>query len=100
MIDTEFEQLLEAVQKLTPKQKSLLAASLMLPQPADQLSRAALIAELEALRNARAFVGVESLRNRYTNQSISLTDKALSATIHDVANAWETELDEFFGDAS
>ncbi len=99
MADLTFAEILQAVQKLNPQQKALLAKRLDLPPPDLGPTREALIAELAALRAAGAFDHVESLRNRYANPALdALTDEQLSADIHAAATAWEQELDEFFAD--
>jgi hypothetical protein len=99
MADITFEEILQAVQKLNPQQKALLAQSLDMPPLDMGPTRAELIAELESLRAAGAFDQVESLRNKYANPALeALTDEQLSADIHAAANAWEQEMDEFFED--
>jgi hypothetical protein len=99
MADITFEQLMQAVQKLTAQQKALLAQSLHETSVDLTPSREELLGELEALRKLGAFKHVESLRNQYANPAVDdLTDEQLSADIHDAATEWEQELDEFFGD--
>ena len=99
MADLTFEEILQAVQKLNPKQKALLVQSLETPPLDMGPTRDELIAELEALRVAGAFDDVESLRNKYANPALDdLTDEQLAADIHEAATEWEKELDEFFGD--
>jgi hypothetical protein len=104
MADITFEEILQAVQKLNPQQKALLGKALLaqrLEIPTLEMSptRESLIAEFEALRAAKAFDNVESLRNKYANPALdALTDEQLAADIHEAATAWEQELDEFFGD--
>jgi hypothetical protein len=99
MADITFEELIQAVQKLTPQQKALLAQSLNEPSIDLTPTREELLAELEALRKTGAFKRSESLRNRYVNPAVDdLTDEQLSADIHEAATEWEQELDEFFGD--
>lgn len=96
MADITFEELMQAVQKLTPKQKALLAQSLRTPPIDLTPTREELLAEFEALRKSGAFKRVESLRNKYANQAVDdLTDEQLSADIHETATEWEQELGEF-----
>lgn len=96
MADMTFEELLEAVQKLTPQQKALLAQSLH-ETPIDLTpTRQELLSELESLHKSGAFKHVESLRNKYANPAVDdLTDEQLSADIHEAATEWEHELDQF-----
>ncbi len=99
MSDITFEEILQAVQKLNPQQKELLAQSLEISAFDMEPTRKELIAELEALRAAGAFDNVESLRNQYANPVLdALTDVQLLADIHEAATEWEKELNEFFGD--
>lgn len=65
MADITFEELMEAVQKLSPQQKAVLAQSLAEPPMDKGPTREELIAELDALVAAGAFEHEESLRNRY-----------------------------------
>ena len=46
----------------------------------------------------RAFEKVESLRNKYADPPLELTDEELLASLHEIATEWEAELDEFFSD--
>jgi hypothetical protein len=99
MADITFEDLIEAVQKLTPEQKSLLKRELVKPEM--EPTREMLHAEFAAQRAAGAFNNVESLRNRYAKpESDDLSVEELLKQIHDDATEWEKELDEFFGDKS
>lgn len=97
-MDITFDDIMQAVQKLSPQQKLLLAQSLEIPPLDIGPTREALIAELDALCITGAFEQVQSLRNKYANPALNqLTDEQLSADIHAAATEWEQELDEFFG---
>jgi hypothetical protein len=99
MADITFEEILQAVQKLSPQQKAVLAQSLELPPVDMEPTREELIAELDALVAAGAFEHVNSLRNKYANSALAnMTDEQLLADIHEAATEWEQELDEFFGE--
>lgn len=99
MADITFEEIVEAAQKLTPHQKSILAKMLELPEIDLTPTRDELLAEFEVLRAAGAFKNAGSLRNYYTNPALAaVTDEELRADIHEAATDWEKELDEFFGD--
>jgi hypothetical protein len=55
------------------------------------------IAELDALRATGAFDNLASLRNKYANPALNdLSDETRRTSIHEVAIAWESELDDFF----
>jgi hypothetical protein len=100
MAEITFGDILRAVQKLTPQQKHVLAQSLATPDEERLPTREELLAETEALREAGAFNSVTSLRNRFASHSRdNLTNEQLTAEIHDFANEWEQELDEFFGNS-
>lgn len=99
MADITFEEIVKAVEKLTPAQRLLLRETL--EDSPLELTREALLAEFEARRAAGAFEHVESMRNLYAKpQAADITDAQLLADIHQAATEWEQELDEFFGDES
>jgi hypothetical protein len=99
MADITFEELLRAVQKLTPEQRAQLVRTLNMPPLDMGPTREELIAETEALRAAGALQGVAPLRNKYADPSRpELTDPQLRADIRDAATGWTKELDEYFGD--
>lgn len=99
MADITFDKLLQAVQKLNPQQKALLAQSLDTTTVEMGPTREELIAELEALRAGGAFNNVESMRNQYADPTRDhLTDEQLAADIHEAATEWESELDAFVRD--
>ncbi len=95
-----FEALLQAAQKLSVEQKTLLARSLCLPVCYWGPTRSELLAELQSLRLAKAFDHVESLRNKFGVQ-IDYSPKAdeLLAELRKISEAWEAELGEFFGNS-
>ena len=98
MADLTFDEIVQAAQKLSPKQKALLAESLK-PFTPEGLTREKVLAEFERRKVAGLFKNAESLRNKYYNPALEgLTDKQLLADIHEIATEWEKELDEFFAD--
>lgn len=98
MADITFEEIMRSIPKLTSEQKAALRRTL--DSATLETSREQLIAEFAALRASGAFEHVESLRNRYAKpEHHDLTDNDLATTIHESANEWEQEFDEFFGDA-
>lgn len=99
MAEMTFAEIVEAVQKLTPRQKAFLAQMLETPVLDLAPTREELLAELETLRAAGAFENVGSLRNAYAHPALhNLSDEQLQIDIRESAAAWEKELDEFFGD--
>ena len=90
MADITFEEIMEAVQKLSPRQKTLLAQSLTEPPIDMGPTREELLAELDALVAAGAFEHIDSLRNKYANPAVAnMTDEQLLADIHEAATEWE-----------
>ncbi len=78
MADISFDDLIKAAQKLTPQQKQQLILSLHDDFEDFEPTREQLIAELDALRAAGAFDGVESLRDAYATPALEhVTDDQL-----------------------
>jgi len=100
MADITFDDIVHAVQNLTPEQKRILKQTLDASLADIEPTRENLLAEHARLRAAGAFDHVESLRNYYAPTSSDLNDEQLSALIHDTVTEWEQELDEFFRDKS
>jgi hypothetical protein len=62
-------------------------------QAASPVTREQLLAEMDLLRAAGAFDGVESLRNRYADPDTDLSDEALRASIDTFATEWKQDID-------
>jgi hypothetical protein len=67
-------------------------------QRSSRVTRETLLAELEQLRSEGAFEGVESLRNKYADPPLELSDNELRAGIRDFSKEWEHDLDDLFDD--
>jgi hypothetical protein len=96
------DQIFELAEQLTPEEKLALAIQLQVPMSEDtdeEVTREQLIAELEQLRAAGAFDNVESLYGKFANPAVDLSQEDLDAYLHEISTAWETEIDEFFGDS-
>ena len=96
MTQSTFEQVLTAALSLPPEQRRELALALQnaTVAPANSL-REQLIAELEHLREERAFKGVDSLRNQYPAPALEyVSDEQLRSAIHESACEWEADLGE------
>lgn len=96
MTHITFEEIVQAVHKLTPEQKAALIQSLQ-PEVADDdagLTREQALAELDALRAIGAFNNVESLYGKYARPGTEVTDEELNAYLHAIATEWEQELDD------
>jgi hypothetical protein len=99
MADITFEEILQAVQRLSQQEKAILAQTLEMPPLHTGPTREELLAELESMRAEGAFAGAASLRNKFADPALDhLTNEQLSVDIHEAAIEWEKELDEFFGD--
>jgi len=57
-----------------------------------------LLAKLDQLRSEGAFDGVESLRNKYADPPLELSDSELRASIRESSQEWEQDLDDLFDD--
>jgi hypothetical protein len=66
--------------------------------PPERVTRDMLLAELEQLRAQGAFDHVESLRNQYTEPPLNLTDAELRASLREISNEWESDIDNLFAD--
>jgi hypothetical protein len=100
MIDISFEELVEAAQKLRPEQKAALVQTLQPEIVFEEipLTREQAIAELEALRAAGAFNGVESMRGKYAHPELDVSGEELNAYLREVGTEWEKELDDLIND--
>ncbi len=94
MADLTFEQIVQAVQKLTPSQKAALVQTLHTDDENNRLTREQAIAELQALRAAGAFDHVESLAGKYARPGIDVSAEDLNAYLHEIGTEWEQELDD------
>jgi hypothetical protein len=94
MADITFEELMQAAQKLPPEKKAVLIHSLQYDTEPVSLTREQAIAELESLRAAGAFVGVESLMGKYSRPGLNVSDEELNAYLHEIGTEWEHELDD------
>lgn len=95
MADISFQEIVQAVHQLSPAQKNVLIHSLQVEIYDEEFTREQAMAELEALRRAGAFVGVESLYGKYARpDTIEVSDEELNAYLRNVGKAWEEELNE------
>jgi len=74
----------------------LLLLIMSFSQPRSRVTRETLLAEMEELRAQGAFEGVESLRNKYAEPSLDLSDEELHASIRGFSQEWEQDLDDLF----
>lgn len=95
MTNITFETIVQAAHELSPAQKMALIFSLQRETTQEvELTREQALAELEALRAAGAFNTVDSLRGKYANPDIEITDEELNAYLHEIGTAWEQDIDD------
>lgn len=93
------EQVVRLAEQLNASERAVLIQRLqatLLPSRSSRVTREMLLAELEQLRAAGAFDGVESLRNKYADPPLELSDEELCASIHELSQGWEQDLDDLF----
>jgi len=88
-----FEQVVRAVHRWRPEQKTALLKALQHEQAAPELTREQLIAELNALRAAGAFDQTVSLRDQYPSPALDgVSDQQLRAVIREAATEYKTDM--------
>jgi hypothetical protein len=93
-----FEELVQAVHQLPTAQKSALIHSLRDDTAFNApLTREQALLELQALRLAGAFDGVESLYGKYEHL-VDVSDDELNAYLCEIGNAWEGDFDDLITD--
>lgn len=96
MAELTFDQILEAAVKLPPEQRLKLADALRVDSPRDLL-----LSELANRKAAGAFEHTESLFGKYARpQQPDVSEDELNTYLKQMRNAWEDELDEFYGDTN
>lgn len=94
-----FEQVIRLARQLSINERAVLIRYLQatLP-PQHRVTRESLQAELEQRRAAGLFEHVDSLRNKYADPPLDLSDDELRASIHQLSKEWEQDLDDLFRD--
>ncbi len=82
------EQIVRLAEQLTVRERTALIQRLQATLP-NRITRETLLAELEQLKAEGAFEGVESLRNKYADPLLELTDDELRASLQEFSNEWE-----------
>jgi hypothetical protein len=95
------EQVIHLADQLSDSERNALLQHLQstIVSARPRVTRELLLAELEQLRAAGAFNNVESLRNKYANPEITLSDEELLASIREFASEWEQDIDDLFASA-
>jgi hypothetical protein len=92
MSTATFEQVVRLADQLSLDERVALVQYLQAtlpPQASTPVTRELLLAELEQLRAAGAFDGVESLRNKFADPPLELSDDELRASIREFSKEWE-----------
>jgi hypothetical protein len=96
-----YEQVVRLADQLDSSERLALAHHLLTTlaaPPTGQITLDMIRAEHARRLAVGAFEHVESLRNKYANPDIDVSDDQLHAGLREFANEWEQELDEFYGD--
>jgi hypothetical protein len=95
-----YDEVLRLARQLSADERAALIQQLQatLPEPeSGRVTRDMMIVELEHLRATGAFENVESLRNKYADPPLTLSDEELNASLHEIASEWEEDIDSLFG---
>ncbi len=95
------EQVVRLAEQLDAHDRAVLVRRLqatLLPEGGSGVTRDMLLAEHQHLRTAGAFERVESLRNKYAEPPLDVSDDDLRASIREFSTEWEQDLDDLFDD--
>jgi hypothetical protein len=94
-----FDQILRAVEGLTPEEQAVLIARLrrMAAVASGTVTREGVLAEFERRKAGGAFKNVESLRGKFAHPAMDLTFEEIQDMTGEAATAWENEPDELDG---
>ncbi len=95
------EQVVHLAEQLDAHDRAVLVQRLqatLLPEGSHRVTRDMLLAEHQHLRTAGAFQGVESLRNKYAEPPLSVSEDDLRASIREFSTEWEQDLDDLCDD--
>lgn len=101
MADVTFEQVLELAEQLTSEERARLVERLQATLPLQQtgpVTREQLLAEFERKKAAGAFDNLESLRGKYANPDLDVSEEELNAYLHQIRTEWEKEIDDIIGE--
>lgn len=96
-----FEQVYMLAEQLKEEEQAALAEKLLAKRPrkfTGQVTREMLLAEHERLKAAGAFENVESLRGKYANPAVDVSEEELNEYLIQVGREWEEEIDELIDD--
>ncbi|MDX2076224.1 MAG: hypothetical protein SFZ02_07320 [bacterium] len=94
-----FDEVIHLAEQLSLEEQNLLIYKLHQKQSKQihqELSREALIDELNILRSSGAFDTIQTLYGKYANPNIpEISEEDFHAQMHAIATEWEQELDNF-----
>ncbi len=94
MTHTTLEQVLELVEQLSDDERAELALRLASIQP---LTLSIITAKRLRQLEQGEFDKVESLRNKYAEPSLDISDEELRAGIREFSTQWKEDLDDLIG---
>jgi hypothetical protein len=97
-----FEQVYQLAEQLKEEEQTALAEKLLAKRPrkfTGQVTREMLLAEHERLKAGGAFEHVESLRGKYANPAVDVSEEELNEYLIQVGREWEEEMDELIDDS-
>jgi hypothetical protein len=94
-----FDQILQAVERLTPEEQAALIARLKarIATASGTVTRERVLAEFERRKATGAFESVESLRGKFAHPALGLSFEEIQAITHEAATEWENEVDNLDG---
>jgi hypothetical protein len=93
-----YDEIVRLAEQLPPGERFALALHLLATaQSAGQVTLETIQAEHARRRAAGAFEQAESLRNKYAEPGLDLSEDDLRAGLSEFATDWETELDDLAG---
>lgn len=93
-MNVTYEYVLELAKQLKPAEQTALIENLKAAQ-SGQITRELLLAEFERRWSMGGAETDNLYFGKYANPDINISAEELEATIHEAANAWEEELDEY-----
>jgi hypothetical protein len=95
MATSYFNQLLQAIEQLTPEEQSALIIHLQRKVSEVSPERRLVLAEFERRKESGAFENAESLRGMFAHPALDLSFEEIQDLTHQIAKEWEEEIDTF-----
>ncbi|MBC7811209.1 MAG: hypothetical protein H7175_08685 [Burkholderiales bacterium] len=94
----KLEHVVELVEQLSDTDRLKLMDYLHIVRRTTPITREEILAEFERRKAAGAFDKRESLRGKYANSKVTISDDELAAYRHELQTAWKEDMDEIIGD--